>query len=73
MNQNQLVLNHMVRHGYITPLVANNYGVTRLASRIHDLKQAGWNVQKSMQRDDRGKRYTRYSVQPQTNVRSLAA
>lgn len=63
-NQCQLVLNHMVRHGYITPLVANNYGVTRLASRIHDLKVAGWPIVKQTMRDDRGKRYTRYSVQP---------
>jgi hypothetical protein len=64
MNQNQLVLNHMIRHGYITPLVANNYGVTRLASRIHDLRLMGWNVVAKMHRDDRGKRYTRYSVSP---------
>lgn len=61
-NQCSLVLRHIDMHGYITPLVAMNYGVTRLASRIHDLKKAGFPVAKETVKDLRGKRYTRYSL-----------
>lgn len=63
MNQNSLVLEHMQKNGYITPLVAANYGVTRLASRIHDLKLAGYSIAKQTTKDMRGKRYSRYSLQ----------
>lgn len=58
--QCQLILTHIINHGYITPLVASNYGVERLASRIHDLKKAKFDVRKQMRRDDNGKRYARY-------------
>jgi hypothetical protein len=39
-----------------------NYGVTRLASRIHDLKKAGYPVVKQTERDLFGKRYSRYTI-----------
>lgn len=61
-NQCKLVLDHITSKGYITPLVAGNYGVTRLASRVHDLKKAGYPVVASTQKDLSGKRYTRYSI-----------
>ena len=49
MNQNQTVLKHLLKKGRITSLQAIQlYGVTRLASRINDLKQAGWNIQGDM-------------------------
>lgn len=60
-NQCQLVLNHLIDHGYITDLVARNYGVRRLASRIHDLKTIGGvGVQVQTRRDDQGNRYAYY-------------
>jgi hypothetical protein len=61
-NQCKLVLDHITSRGYITPLVAMNYGVTRLASRIHDLKKAGYPVVKQTERDLFGKRYSRYTI-----------
>lgn len=60
--QCKLVLDHMLSRGYITQLVATNYGVTRLASRINDLRNAGFLVSAEMHRDMTGKRYTRYSL-----------
>ena len=62
MKQTDLVLSHIHRHGYITPLVAANYGVTRLASRIYDLAKAGHRFAKERMTDDRGRRYVRYRI-----------
>lgn len=64
--QCRLVLNHIHRHGYISQLVATNYGIPRLASRIHDLKIAGIDVRAESVRDMKGKRYTRYSLAQQS-------
>ena len=42
MNQNDLVLEYCRAYGSITTLEAfRDLGITRLASRIHDLKKAG--------------------------------
>lgn len=62
MNQNQRVLNHLIDHGYITQLIASNYGIRRLASRIHDLTLEGVEVQVEFMRDDMGVRYAHYSL-----------
>lgn len=59
-NQCRLVISHIRTYGYITPLHANNYGITRLASRIFDLKQAGFPIVRKDLRDMTGKRYSRY-------------
>ena len=45
MTQNDKVLRHMERFGSITTFEAfNDYGITRLASRICDLKRAGYPI-----------------------------
>jgi len=42
MTQNELVLNYMAKHGAITQrLASEQLGVSRLAARIDDLKEAG--------------------------------
>lgn len=59
--QCKLVLDHMSTYGYITPLAAYNYGITRLASRVHDLKRANYPITRSTHFDLQGKRYSRYA------------
>ena len=60
--QVELVRAHLKRHGYITDLVAQNYGVKRLAARIYDIEAAGTRVDREMRRDDAGVRYTYYTL-----------
>ena len=60
--QYAIVLDHMRNHGYITQLVAGNYGVTRLASRIDELKTAGYSINSELRTDDFGKRYAYYTL-----------
>lgn len=41
-SQNDIVLEHLRKHGTITSLEAvNRYGITRLAARISDLRHRG--------------------------------
>lgn len=43
--QNRQVIDHIRRFGNITPMRAQSeYGIMRLASRINDLRQMGWNI-----------------------------
>lgn len=45
MTQNQMIINHLKEHGAITPLEAlREYGVERLASRIHDIRGMKYKV-----------------------------
>lgn len=45
VTQCQRILDYMNRFGSISTLEAfNDLGVTRLASRIHDLKRMGYNI-----------------------------
>lgn len=45
MTQNDRVLKYLDNHGYITTMVAfNELGITRLASRVNDLKKLGWPI-----------------------------
>lgn len=62
-SQCQLVLDHLIDHGYITEVIARNYGVKRLASRVFDLKDIGAiPVEKEMKTDDLGAPYARYTL-----------
>ena len=45
ITQCQRIIDYMHRYGSISTLEAfNDLGVARLASRIHDLKQQGYNI-----------------------------
>lgn len=44
MTQNEIVLKFMRENGYITSMQAFGEGITRLASRIHDLRKQGYNI-----------------------------
>lgn len=49
MTQNELILKHITLYGSITQGTAKRlYGVGRLASRIHELRQAGADIEKEM-------------------------
>jgi hypothetical protein len=63
-NHNAFVLNHLIDHGYITPAIAQQYRVTRLAARIFDLRNQPEpvNVYSELRYDDLGQRYTHYFI-----------
>lgn len=46
MNQTQMILKHLQKNKGITSVEAiSEYGITRLASRIHELRESGHNIQ----------------------------
>jgi Helix-turn-helix domain len=59
-SQTQFVLDHLIDHGYITEVIARNYGVKRLASRMHELKRADVLFKTETREDDFGNRYAYY-------------
>lgn len=60
MNQCQRVLNLLIDEDGITQVIASNYGIRRLASRITDLKDEGIEVLSEMRTDAAGVRYAFY-------------
>lgn len=67
MTQTEKVLDHIVTYGSITPLEAlKEYGIMRLASRVHDLKKQGIylnrTTEKSTNRFGETVHYTRYTL-----------
>lgn len=59
--QARTVLVHLREHGDITPAKADRvYGITRLASCIHEIRQAGYKVKTKVLRDDMGSKYGLY-------------
>ena len=65
--QTAAILEHLKRHGSITPLEAlNRYGCMRLGARIYDLKRAGNPIETcwEIRRNGAGeyKRYARYEL-----------
>lgn len=45
MTQKEMILQHLKRHGSITPKDAiDNYGIMRLGARIYDLKSEGYKI-----------------------------
>lgn len=67
MTQQEMILYHIEQYGSISPLEAmKQYGIMRLASRIHDLKKQGYvfnrEVVTTKNRFGEPVRYTRYSL-----------
>lgn len=65
------IIHYMETYGSITPLDAlREYGVMRLASRINNLKNRGYNIEtvieKSTNRDGDTVRYARYFIKNET-------
>lgn len=48
MNQNSIILHHLIVYGSITAKEAyERYGIMRLGARIHDLKKLGYPIGKT--------------------------
>jgi len=61
--QAQQVLKYLLKKGHISPLYASSeFGIDRLAARVHELRQYGIPVQKRMKRAFSGKRYAQYYI-----------
>lgn len=69
--QVRLVLAHLEKRGSISPMEAlTTYGVYRLSSAIHRLRNIGFNIETELREDAAGHRYGRYFL---TNVHQKAA
>lgn len=67
MTQQEMILYHIEQYGSISPLEAmKQYGIMRLASRIHDLKKHGYvfnrEVVTTKNRFGEPVRFVRYSL-----------
>lgn len=63
--QNDMILDHLRRHGSITPLQAIAlYGVFRLAAVVHRLRGEGFAINTKDRRDPNGHPYAEYFYEP---------
>lgn len=64
MTQADVVLKHIQKNGSISSFEAIlDHGITRLAARIHDLKQRGLEFTTETRKNNAtGKRYARYAL-----------
>lgn len=61
--QTRKILNHLSKHGSITPMEALTvYSIYRLSACIHDLRNTGISIVTKMKEDASGHRYARYEV-----------
>lgn len=60
--QAKIVLSHLKKRGRISPAEADRvYGISRLASCIHEIRhRAGYSVKTEQRRDDVGHKYAKY-------------
>jgi hypothetical protein len=73
MSQRQTIISHMKRYGSISPLEARHvHGIERLASRIDELRQEGFQIVTTMKRDAKGKRYASYEFAPEGVLLALS-
>jgi len=62
MSQKQQVLNHIKKHGSITPMQAfSRYQITCLAERIRDLRDSGHKIASEYVKR-KGKRFAKYRL-----------
>lgn len=65
--QTRKVLAHLEQRGSISPLEAfGTYRITRLAARIKELRDVGFNIVTDMREDAAGTRYASYQLAPRT-------
>lgn len=61
MTQEEIVLEHMRKHGSITSMTAfRRYSITRLSGRIFNLRKAGYIIDMVWETSQYGTRYGRY-------------
>lgn len=65
MSQRDQIIKHLKDFGSISPLEAGHvYGIARLASRVDELRQAGYRIVTHMKQDAKGRRYASYEFAP---------
>lgn len=63
MSQKQVILRHLQQRAHLTPLEAMGlYGIFRLAARVYDLRNEGFDIATDVRYDLRGRPYSRYSL-----------
>lgn len=62
MNQCEMILNRL-EHGGITPKEAEVFGCMRLAARICELRNRGYNIRTEMRKTEGGSVYALYTMQ----------
>ena len=67
MTQKSLILDYLLEHGSITTREAyEQFGITRLAARVHELIQAGYNIKSQFEsgvnRYGKPVTYSRYTL-----------
>lgn len=61
MSQRDTILNHLRKHGHITPVICTQvYRIGDYRKRISELKQDGYDIKRETAVDLEGKRYSRY-------------
>lgn len=64
MTQHQMILNYISEHGSITPMDAFAIGITKLATRISEMKRQGYEFSQKMEHTKncygKTRRYMRY-------------
>lgn len=56
-------LNYLRNSGTLTPLVAFSlWGTMRLSAQIHDLREAGYEIDTEIRVDEEGQRYSAYTL-----------
>lgn len=58
----RIILGHLEKRGYITPLIALNSYALHLSSRIAELKAAGYRINTEIRTDGAGHRYARHTL-----------
>ena len=63
MSQVELLFDHLVRVGSITPYIARDlYRCNSFHRRMADLRNLGVDLKKQMKHDNTGRRYVEYSI-----------
>jgi len=72
MNQQSILLDYLYKHDWISPLKAReDLGITRLAARIYDLKEAGVPLRSRMRTSYSGKKYKEYGLAWHSDMRPM--
>lgn len=63
-SQTKTVLLHLFKRGSISPMEALvSYGIMRLASDVHRLRERGYGIRTDMSKDEAGHKYARYYME----------
>lgn len=64
MTQNEMILNHIKKHGSITSMEAfAEYNITRLSGRIHELRAQGHKITSNKEKAKDGAVYAVYRLE----------